>query len=122
MADKLKQIIDEIETYIRRGGGQYRDWYVGIADNPINPIGKTEFFHKVQSHRFMYIETASTRESRAVAGFFVNILGTESNLDDDQANGDCRAVFVYKKAVKPVNSIASVESHGSQEFGLIPHG
>ncbi len=33
-----KHIIAQIEAYIRQGGGEYGDWFIGLADNPIDPI------------------------------------------------------------------------------------
>jgi hypothetical protein len=86
-----EQIIDEIETYIRRGGGEYRDWYVGMADNPIDPITEVSRFHKVQSQRFTYIETMSHEVAKAVADYF-------GNLDMSNISRVCNSIYVYKKA------------------------
>ncbi len=97
--DEQKQIIDEIETYISQGGGEYQDWYVGMTDNPIDALTEASLFHKVKNHRFMYIETISEQVAKAVADYFVNVLGTDGNLYDEGKVGACLAIYVYKKAV-----------------------
>ena len=119
MAGELKQIIDEIETYIREVGGQYGDWFVGIADNPINPIDEASLLHKVERYRFMYIETISPQAAKAAADYFVNKLGTDGNLNDNRTNGACRAVYVYKKAVHHVKPVHSPDWLKAQDFGLV---
>jgi hypothetical protein len=93
-----KQIIAQIEAYIRQGGGEYGDWYMGLADNPIEPIMEVTRLHKVQNHRFTYIETVSPQVAKAVADYFVNVCGTEGNLSDIDASRPCRAIYIYKKA------------------------
>ena len=93
-----KQIIDQVETYIREGGGEYRDWFVGIGDNPIDPITEATLLHKVQGYRFMYIEIISPQVAKTVADYFVNVQGTDGNLNGKQICSVCRAVYVYKKA------------------------
>jgi hypothetical protein len=94
-----KQIIDEIEAYICQGGGEYEDWFVGIANNPLKPIDEAMLFHKVQSHRFMYIETISPQVALAAVDYFINTLGTDGDAVGDEISGLCQAVYVYKKAV-----------------------
>jgi hypothetical protein len=111
--DGQKQIIDEIEAYISQGGGEYQDWYVGMTNNPIDPLTEASLLHKVENHRFMYIETISQQVAKAVADYFVNVLGTDGNLNDEEKDGACQALYVYKKAVhlvgyKTSDSIQSV--------------
>ena len=101
-----KQITNQIKEYIREGGGEYRDWYVGISDNPIDPVTETLLLHKVQGHRFTYIETISPQVAREVADYFINTLGTEGNLNEGKTSGTCQAVYVYKKAVNAVGQRA----------------
>jgi hypothetical protein len=93
-----KQTIGQIETYIREGGGEYEDWFVGVTDNPINPITEATLLHKVQGRRFMYIETLSPQIAKAVAEHFINFQGTEGDFNERQTNNNCRAVYIYKRA------------------------
>ena len=98
-----KQIIEEVDAYIREGGGQYRDWFVEITDNPIDPIDEASLLHKVERYRFMYIETISPQVAKAVADYFVNVLGTDGNLSERETGKNCRALYVYKKALHLVS-------------------
>jgi hypothetical protein len=96
--DNEKNIIADVENYIRQGGGEYREWYIGLADNPIDPIIEAYRFRKVQSHRFTYIETISHDVAQAVADYFVNVCGTDGNLSKTIQANPCRSVYLYKKA------------------------
>jgi hypothetical protein len=96
-----QQIIDEIKTYINRGSGKYQDWYVGITDNPISAIDEALLFHKVENHRFICLETASQQTAMVVTDYFVNALGTDGNLCEDNSGRPCQFLYIYKKAVHP---------------------
>ena len=91
------QIINQIKEYICEGGGEYKDWYVGISDNPIDPIKEVSLLHTVQSHRFTYIETISPGIAESVADYFINTLGTDGNLNERKTSDRCQALYVYKK-------------------------
>ena len=92
-----KHTIWEIETYIREGGGEYVEWYVGTADDPIDPAEAAFRLRKVRGGRFMYIETGSEEAALATANHFVNYCGTDGNLAEIGAGGPGRALYVYKK-------------------------
>jgi hypothetical protein len=100
-----KQIIAQIETYIRQGGGEYGDWYIGLADNPIAPIMEVTRLHKVQNHRFAYIETISHDIAKAAADYFLKVCGTDGDISDIV---DSDAIYVYKKAEHLVDSETAV--------------
>ncbi len=99
VADACNQIIDQIENYIREGGGEYRDWYVGLADDPIHPVGETLLHHRVQGRMLTYIETTSPHAAQTVANHFVRLLGTDGDPDRKRTDGTCNSLYVYKKAV-----------------------
>jgi hypothetical protein len=94
----VKITIAQIETYICQRGGQYGDWYIGLADNPIDPVTEAFRLNKVQSRRFTYIETVSPEAAKAVADYFLNVCGTDGNIRDIDAKQPQRALYVYKKA------------------------
>jgi hypothetical protein len=98
VASDSKQIIEQIETYIREGGGEYKDWYVGMTDNPIEPVDEALLLNKVQSHRFTYIETISSQVAKTVADYFVNLCGTDGNFSTKEISRASKSVYVYKKA------------------------
>ena len=93
-----KYIIEQMETYIRQGGGEYGNWFIGLADNPIAPITETSRLRKVQNHRFTYVETMSVEVAKAVADYFINACGMDGNISKTEKNGVCRALYLYKKA------------------------
>jgi hypothetical protein len=93
-----KDIIEQMETYIRQGGGGYGDWFVGLADNPIAPITEASRLRKVQNHRFAYVETMSGEVAKAVADYFIDACGVDGNISETEKEGCCRAIYLYKKA------------------------
>ncbi len=119
MMNDEKNIIAQIETYIRQGSGEYSEWYVGIADNPLDPITEAFRFNKVRNHRFTYIETISHDIAKAVADYFINVCGTDGNISEIKTG---EALFVYKKAEhvtgQPVQSIANQSSNLSSQDSL----
>jgi hypothetical protein len=92
-----KNTIWEIETYIREGGGQYGDWYVGMADDPLRAVEETFRLHRVQNERFMYIEAESETAAAATVNHFVNCCGTGGRAAETGAHGQPRAIYVYKQ-------------------------
>lgn len=93
-----KQIINEIETYICQGGGEYEDWYIGITDNPMEPVNEALLLQKIQGGKLAYIETSSPQIAWAVADYFVNLCGTDGNLNMEGISRVCNSLYVYKKA------------------------
>jgi hypothetical protein len=93
-----RYIIEQIETYIRQGGGGWGDWFIGLADNPMAPVIETSRLGKVQNHRFTYIETISVEVAKAVADYFINSCGMDGNTSELQKDGTCRSLYLYKKA------------------------
>jgi hypothetical protein len=105
-----KNIIAQIETYIRQGGGEYGDWYIGLANNPIDPITVASRLHKVQNNRFTYIETISPHVARLVSDYFLNVCGTDGNLSDINTSRPCRAIYIYKKAPNLILSESAISA------------
>ncbi len=93
----VKNIIVQIEAYIQQGGGEYCDWFVGLADNPIDPVTDAFRHNKVQHQRFTYIETASHQSARFVSDYFLKVCGTDGDHSKIDM-GCCRAIYIYKKA------------------------
>jgi hypothetical protein len=93
-----KHVIEEVETYIRQGGGGYGDWFIGLADDPIAPITEVSRLHKVQNHRFVYVETMTGEVAKAVIDYFIDACGMDGNISEKERDGSCRALYLYKKA------------------------
>ena len=105
-----KYIIEQMETYIRHGGGGYGDWFIGLADNPIVPVTEAFRLRKVQNHRFTYVETMSGEIAKAVADYFINACGVNGNISERQGEGSCRALYLYKKAEHRVASETDISN------------
>ena len=90
-----QQIVSEIKTHIQKSGLNFRDWYVGIAQDP-----QTRLFsdHNVSraSGWWIYRTAPTSTEARNIEAHFVNVLGT----DGGTGGGDflSRAVYAYAKA------------------------
>jgi hypothetical protein len=98
VASDYNQIIELIETYIREGGGEYEDWYIGLTDNPIDPVSEASSLHRVQDQRLTYIETTSPQIAQAVADYFINLCGTDGKVSRKELGHACNSLYVYKKA------------------------
>lgn len=89
------QIIENILSHIRRCGGQYNEWYVGISRD-----AKSRLFndHKVSQTLDAWIfETARTHsEAREIENYFINVIGTDGGPGG--GNSTARMVYAYKKA------------------------
>jgi len=93
-----KYIIEQIETYVRRGGSGYENWFIGLADNPITPIKEVSRLRKAQNRTFAYVETMSSETAKTVADYFINVRGMNGNISETKKDDACRALYLYKKA------------------------
>lgn len=95
MANSKQEIINDIDAYIQKCGGAYRDWYVGISKDARDRLFND---HSVRENGDSWIhKTAmSAQAAREVEDHFVNTLGT----DGGTGGGDYTAnmVYAYKKA------------------------
>jgi hypothetical protein len=69
MAKSRTQIIDEIEDYITRNGGNFSEWYVGFTGAPKAKLHKT---HKVKEKGDAWIgrEAKDEYEASEIAEYF----------------------------------------------------
>ena len=93
MADSEEEIKEDIMDFIRREGGAYSDWYVGISEDLERRLFKE---HNVRKENGYITRLAYNSEvARRVEDYFVNTIGTdgETGGGDVDANG----VYAYKK-------------------------
>src|SRR6266700_2874685 len=77
MVNDENSIVTSIKDYVRKIGGQYSDWYVGIAQNPEDRLFQD---HKVHRNGAWIYDNAGSRESAArIEDYFVTRLGTKGN-------------------------------------------
>ena len=94
MAKTKQEIISEIKFHIVQCGGNYSDWYVGIATDP---KGRLFNDHAVDEKNgaWIYREAENSSSARDTEYYFVNTLKT----DGGTGGGDysSRYVYAYKK-------------------------
>ena len=95
MAKPNETIIAEIKAFMAKWGGDYSDWYVGIASDPRQRLFND---HTVDEKKdaWIYREAINAEAARTVEEYFINKIGT----DGDTGGGDytTKFVYAYKKA------------------------
>ena len=94
MADSQEKIIKDIKAHIKKRGGKYSSWYVGISEDPKNRLFNG---HNVDKDKDVWIyQTASSSEiAREIELYFVDDLGTDGGPGG--GDDDAKAVYAYKK-------------------------
>ncbi len=94
MTISKQQIINDINNHIRKEGGGYRDWYVGISRDA---RGRLFNNHNVSEDNgwWIYRTADSSSAAREIESYFVNTLG----MDGGTGGGDyySNQVYAYKK-------------------------
>ena len=88
MPQTNERIIQEIDSYIRREGSSYHNWYVGIAKDPRNRLFNE---HNVSGVWWIFCEAFSDTRAREVESFFLEQKGTQGG----PGGGDKDSRFVY---------------------------
>ncbi len=87
------EIIAELDEQIRKSGGNYRVWRVGIARTPSSPLFTSHLVEE-KDDGWVYRESFTPWSARAVKEHFVSECGAEPAPDDEEG----RFVYAYKKA------------------------
>ena len=93
---KTKQeIINDLDAYIKDGGGGYAAWYVGIASDARDRLFNN---HKVKEKgdSWVFRQTSFSAVAREIEDYFVNTLGTGGGARRGVVFTDM--VYAYKKA------------------------
>jgi len=90
--EELK-IIQEIKDYIRKYGGSFPSWYIGITEDP---KGRLFNEHNVseKNGNWIYQPTSSSATARNIEQHFLGL-----GMDGGSGGGDylSKAVYSYKK-------------------------
>ena len=91
MAKSKQEIIADIDSFITKGGGGYRAWYVGISSD-----AKARLAEHNAKDAWIFRTASSSQVAREIEDHFVNTLGT----DGATGGGDetTNMVYAYKKA------------------------
>ncbi len=90
MTKTTQEIISEIKSHMAQCGGNYSDWYVGIATDPKDRLFNN---HNVDEKNgvWIYREAEDSSFARGIEDYFVNTLKT----DGGTGGGDCSSQYVY---------------------------
>jgi len=92
MTAKQAQVVNDIASYVAKNGGQYSEWYVGIAADPKNRLFKD---HAVSqpSGQWIYDYCATSAEAREVEQHFFS-----KGAKGGPGGGDntTKAIYAYK--------------------------
>lgn len=92
MASTEEEIKQKISSHMRKYGGSYLDWYVGITSDPENRLFNDHRVNK-SKNSWVFIQT-DEETAKNVGEYFVNYIGT-----DGKSNGaeHPNHVYIYKK-------------------------
>ena len=92
MSKTNKEIIEEINAHIKKCGGVYSSWYVGIAANAKERL----LAHKVDKEAYIYRTASSSQDARQIERYFTETLSTDGGV----GGGDeiTKMVYAYKKS------------------------
>lgn len=85
-----EEVINEIEQYILKNGGDYPDWYIGITSDPNDRLFNG---HRVEKDRipWIYRLCSSSDVARIIEDYFLGERGTMGG----PGGGDDDATYVY---------------------------
>ena len=90
MPEDKMTIIAAFQAHLKKGGGGYHDWYVGVSPDGEHALFKTHGIK--QDDWWMMADTGSNEDARDVEGFFTRGLKTDGGTDTPG-----RFVYIYKK-------------------------
>ena len=89
LTQALNKVAGEIDAHIRKCGGSYRDWYVGIASNPRDRLFND---HNVDEKggSWIYKDAGSESAARQVESYFI-----DKGCKGGGGGGDASTRYVY---------------------------
>ena len=111
------EIIAEIDEHVRKNGGEYVAWCVGIAHDPESELFR---IHEIEEFNdlWIYREAYTVDAARAVRDHFAQVRGTEPGVGPEREDG--RFVYVYKNCSQP--GIAAANLHPMTGLAVKQHG
>jgi len=95
MAKSEEDIKSDVKDYIRKCGGSYPNWYVGISKDAKHRLFDEHGVDE-QDDRWIYSRAYSSQAARNVESYFVNELGTDGGTGGGDEDADY--VYAYKKS------------------------
>ena len=88
----ISKIIREINDYMVSWGGNYRDWYVGIASNPRDRLFNDHNVNE-KTDAWIYRDAGTSSAARQVETYFLNLGCQGGSGGDDYTT---RYAYAYK--------------------------
>ena len=96
----VQEVLDDIINYIQNHGGEFINWYIGIAKSPLKRLFND---HNVieENDFWIFRKTETTDDARFIESTIIETCGT----DGGTRGGDANTVFIYaykkSSATKP---------------------
>ena len=110
MVYSVQQIKHDILAYIKEFGGDFGEWYVGIAADPLEALFKIHRLDKAKDP-WIYKQALSFNAARTVQQYFLTRLHTSGDAVTE-ASEDTDCVYAYKKK-EPVRHMVYRKSGSS---------
>ncbi|MEI7640551.1 MAG: hypothetical protein WCJ46_03455 [bacterium] len=88
-----KEVIEKIGEYVAKKGGQHREWYLGLAEDPKKAMFQKHNVDKDTDYWFFKFATDAIEAARIQDKMLM------SGFDGEKVSHDAKAigVFVYRK-------------------------
>ena len=90
-----QQIVSDFEAYIKKCGGTYGEWYVGISRDAQSRLFNDHGVHE-HGDLWIYARAASSADARLIEKYFIETRGTDGGAGGGDETADM--VYAYKKA------------------------
>ena len=98
MVYSVQQIKFEILAYIKEFGGEFNEWYVGIAADPKKKMFEEHSVHK-EEDIWLYKQALTFAACKTIQDYFLKILEVDG-VSVTGGNEDTDCVYLYKKSVR----------------------
>jgi len=95
MAKSEEEIKSDIKQWIRKHGGAYAAWYVGVSKDARRRLFDEHGVHE-KDDWWIYRQAASSAIARDIESYFVNELGTDGGAGGGEQDADY--AYAYKKS------------------------
>jgi hypothetical protein len=102
-----EELIEEIESHIRKSGGRFGEWCVGTAKDARGPFFRRHLVADL-GDELTYREAFTPAAAQAVVDHLVNDRGLE--FDRDAVPEPGRIVFVYRKNPLPLAASSNAQA------------
>lgn len=94
MPNSKQEIIDNFKNYIQSRGGNYSNWYIGIACDPEDLFLQLQ---NLDNQCWDYTHIYDPQVARQILDYFINTLGIKETVSSADATADI--IYVYKRKV-----------------------